>query len=166
LIGERVYSENPTRPGTDQTTRQRKQKHAACVDVEFPHPITGKRIAVGAAASDFVRMMKKLALIPRPHRIVRVRAGHISSWRTPRVQAAGHDADHDRRRARRRGVDARVPATAFIRPIRSRASPPRGYRSAYRTTPTISSARVPATAPSGIVVNEIRKDSPPRSGHV
>jgi 23S rRNA pseudouridine1911/1915/1917 synthase len=59
LIGERVYSagrESRQAP----ITAERNMLHAWTL--EFPHPLTGARIAVEAPLpSDFVRTMKKLA---------------------------------------------------------------------------------------------------------
>jgi 23S rRNA pseudouridine1911/1915/1917 synthase len=65
LIGERVYSgEQDSRPRTQdpgpRATANRNMLHAWTL--AFPHPITGKKIAVEAPLpADFLRMMKKLA---------------------------------------------------------------------------------------------------------
>src|SRR6185436_19145326 len=63
LIGERVYSgEKDPKARTDPGPANRNMLHAWTL--AFPHPTTGKPIAVEAPLpSDFVRMMKKLALV-------------------------------------------------------------------------------------------------------
>jgi 23S rRNA pseudouridine1911/1915/1917 synthase len=66
LIGERVYagSHDPRPPAAAKTTTlsaERNMLHAWTL--EFPHPLTGDRIAVEAPLpDDFLRVMKKLAL--------------------------------------------------------------------------------------------------------
>jgi len=60
LIGERVYTSSSPKPRATEAVRN--MLHAWTL--AFPHPLTGVRIAVEAAVPlDFIRMMKKLALI-------------------------------------------------------------------------------------------------------
>ena len=63
LIGERVYSgEKDPKARTDPGPANRNMLHAWTL--AFPHPITGKKIAVEAPLpGDFVRTMKRLALV-------------------------------------------------------------------------------------------------------
>ncbi len=69
LIGERVYAGVDARPSAPARApagqAPRNMLHAWTL--AFPHPITGKRIAVEAPLpNDFLRVMKKLALSCRP----------------------------------------------------------------------------------------------------
>ena len=64
LIGERVYSGDQASedPGPTSSPANRNMLHAWTL--AFPHPLTGKQIAVEAPLpNDFLRTMKKLALV-------------------------------------------------------------------------------------------------------
>ena len=97
------------------------------------------------------------------HRRSGVRAGHdrITDGRTPDAGRAGHVADRDRRRAGRRGLAARGAGGGF-RAGRS-ARRPAGHRDtevrvAFDDDYLYIAALCRDSDPSGIVVNEIRKD--------
>ena len=165
LIGERVYAgEQANRPTGQQVPANRNMLHAWTL--AFPHPITGKKIAVEAPLpGDFVRTMKRLALvalfslcsmpaiaqttIASPDGRRQMQAVQATS---PIVIDGALDEDVWKRA---------VAATDFIQadPLEGQpASDITEVRIAYDADYLYIGALCRDSDPSGIVVNEIRKD--------
>jgi RluA family pseudouridine synthase len=162
LIGERVYSRDPKKP--QAASANRNMLHAWTL--AFPHPITGRKIAVEAPLpNDFLRMMKKLALVAvlACCSVAAFAQATISSpdgrrqmqavqATTPIVIDGALDEEAWRRA---------VPASGFIQadPLEGQAaSEITEVRIAYDNDSLYIGALCRDSDPSGIVVNEIRKD--------
>ena len=174
LIGERVYSgEKDSSPKSSAFAKATADKQAGANrnmlhawTLAFPHPITGKRIAVEAPLpSDFVRMMKKLALTL------------VLTLTASAAFAQATSSSPDGRR-QMQTVQATTPITidgALDEEVWTRAVPATGFiqadplegqpateitevRVAYDTDNLYIGVLCRDSDPSGIVVNEIRKD--------
>ena len=165
LIGERVYSgEKDPKARTDPGPANRNMLHAWTL--AFPHPITGKKIAVEAPLpGDFVRTMKRLALV-----------GLLALCSMPAMAQTTIGSPDGRRQMQ--AVQATspividgaldeevwtraVPATDFIQadPLEGQpASEITEVRIAYDADYLYIAALCRDSDASGIVVNEIRKD--------
>ncbi|HUQ85939.1 MAG TPA: RluA family pseudouridine synthase [Vicinamibacterales bacterium] len=165
LIGERVYSgEKDPKARTDPGPANRNMLHAWTL--AFPHPITGNKISVEAPLpNDFLRMMKRLAVIAvltlcslpafaqtaisSPDGRRQMQAVQTTS---PIVVDGALDEDVWKRAA---------PATDFIQadPLEGQpATEITEVRLAYDADYLYIAALCRDSDPSGIVVNEIRKD--------
>ena len=170
LIGERVYSQAQTGRQVARPPGTRESQHAARVDARVSASAHGRARSPSkrrCRATSFATMKTArarcclLALLA----IAGVRADQRSRRRMAAARCRRC------RRRRRSSIDGALDEEVWhtrragqrisSRPIRSKASrPPRSPKSASPTTPTTStSPRSAATPiPSGIVVNEIRKD--------
>ena len=166
LIGERVYAapSASAKAPARQALAERNMLHAWTL--AFPHPITGKRIAVEAPLpADFLKTMKRLALvlwltfcaapafaqvtISSPDGRRQMQAVQATS---PIVIDGALDEDAWTRA---------VPATGFIQadPLEGQpATEITEVRIAYDADYLYIGALCRDSDPSGIVVNEIRKD--------
>ena len=187
LIGERVYAaQAPSPPPSPrlpppQATRRQVGGHAPVSakrnmlhawTLAFPHPLTAKPIAVEAPlpARTFFAAMKRLALRSLlPHTLFarRVRVRAIQTRHVARRPPADHGDPRDGAITIDGVLDEEVWSARrtgqriSFRPIRSKGSRrPKSPKCASPTTTTISTSRRSAATPtpSGIVVNEIRKD--------
>ena len=176
LIGERVYSEEPRATGRMAPVPSAERNMLHAWTLAFPHPLTGEPIAVEAPLpADFVRMMKKLALllllslVALPALAQTTISSPDGRKQMQAVQATSPivvDGALDEEVWSARGAGHRLHRS----PIRSRVSRrPRSPKSASPTTRTISTSPrfCRDSDPSGIVVNEhpqgLRR---PRPGHL
>ena len=169
LIGERVYSgELNARPRTQEAgprvIADRNMLHAWTLS--FPHPISGERIAVEAPLpNDFLRTLKKLAL-----------TFVLACWASAAFAQTTISSPDGRRQLQ--AVQTTTPITidgALDEEVWTRAVPATGFiqadplegqpateitevRIAYDGDYLYIGALCRDTDPSGIVVNEIRKD--------
>lgn len=166
LIGERVYSGlSSPRPQAPSPHAKRNMLHAWTL--AFPHPITGKRIAVEAPLpQDFLRAMKKLALVA----LLSIVAAVPSLAQTTLTSPDGRKQVTAVQITSPITVDGALdeeawtramPATDFIQadPLEGQPATDRTeVRIAYDADALYIGARMLDTNPDGIVVNEIRKD--------
>ena len=166
LIGEKVYSGDKTPNPKSQAPSPAKRNMLHAWTLAFPHPITGKRIAVEAPLpDDFIKTMKRLALtllmtcfaasafaqqtIPSPDGRKQVQAAPAN---TPITIDGALDEDVWTRA---------IPATNFIQadPVEGEpATEITEVRVAYDADYLYIGALCRDSDPSAIVVNEIRKD--------
>jgi RluA family pseudouridine synthase len=168
LIGERVYSaESPgpkSQTASPRATATRNMLHAWTL--AFPHPLTGKRIAVEAPLpADFVRTMKRLAmamllmLLARP---ALAQSTLLSPDGRKQMEAIQTTSPIVIDGALDEEVWVRaIPATDFIQSDPQEGQPATELtevRIAYDAEYLYIAALCRDSDPGGIVVNEIRKD--------
>jgi RluA family pseudouridine synthase len=167
LIGERVYSAEGARPQDLKTSRPRATRNMLHAwTLAFPHPITSKRIAVEAPLpNDFLKTMKRLALMLL-----------IACVAAPAFAQATISSPDGRRQVQALPtntpivIDGALDEEVWRRAVAAndfiQADPLEGQpateltevRVAYDADYLYIGALCRDSDPSGIVVNEIRKD--------